>query len=229
MARIRAQQDGITSLRTHNAENIAIVQELLGRAQALDVEYADWIKTLPEPWAIKTVAWIDGEIPDLANSIIHPGRVDAYGELWMVYKYNVVRACRIFLWTAILRCIAWLGNYSDYRLTPEYTTATSICRQLVEDIVASVPYFFGWQRGQDPDMADVSNFACGNNDTTTVKPLAGIFSMWPLFAAASSDFASPSQRMFLRGRLAVIADIMGINQAKIMLQVSPSLRLVSPC
>jgi hypothetical protein len=44
--------------------------------------------------------------------------------------------------------------------------------------------------------------------------------MWPLFAAAASDFASPSQRIFLRGRLKHVAQIMGINQALILSEVS---------
>jgi len=100
--------------------------------------------------------------------------------------------------------------------TPEYTTASRVCRQLVEDVVASVPYCFGWNREKDEAMADKSNFACGVSDDPAVKPLTGIFIMWPLFVAASSDFASPSQRMFLRGRLKNISESMGITQAMIM-------------
>jgi hypothetical protein len=64
-----------------------------------------------------------------------------------------------------------------------------------------------------------ANFACGTNDPT-VKPLTGIFVMWPLFAAAASDFATPSQRIFLRGRLKHVAEIMGINQALILFEVT---------
>ncbi len=224
MAQLRADNDMTNAAKVRTAENIEKVLKLLRRAEALDQQYLDWIKALPSAWKIKTVAWIEGEVPDLMNSVIHPGRVDAYGELWMAYKYNIVRGCRIFIWTTILRCIAWLGDQGDYRLTPEFTRASQICRQLIEDIVASVPYFFGWNRGKDPAMADRSNFACGINDPTSVKPLAGIFAMWPIFVAASSDFATPSQRIFLRGRLKTIADMMGINQALIMFQASLSSR-----
>ncbi|PVH88677.1 hypothetical protein DL98DRAFT_508575 [Cadophora sp. DSE1049] len=226
MAQLRADNDATTTIRFRSAENIEKVLKLLRRAEALDKQYIEWIQALPPAWQINTVAWIDGEVPDLPNSVIHPGRIDTYGELWMAYKYNIVRGCRLFIYTTILRCVAWLGDNGDYRLTPEYATATQICRGLIEDIVASVPYFFGWNRGKDPSMSDRSNFACGEHDPTRVKPLAGIFSMWPIFAAASSDFASPSQRIFLRGRLKHIADMMGINQALIMFQaqlVHPSL------
>lgn len=229
MSILRADNDKTTSLKTHTAENVEKVLNLLRRAESLDQEYIDWIKALPASWTIKTVAWIDGEVPNLATSVIHPGRVDAYGELWMAYKYNIVRACRLFTWTVILRCVAWLGVPCDYRLTPEYTTASRICQQLVEDIVSSVPYFFGWNRDKDRAMVEKSTFACGTNDYSTVKPLAGLFAMWPLFAAASSDFASPTQRIFLRGRLKHVAEMMGINQAMIMLQVFSIVIPNQPC
>jgi hypothetical protein len=220
MAALRADNDKTTTIKVHTSENVEKVLKLLRRAESLDQDYIDWIDALPASWSIKTVAWIDGEVPNLANSVIHPGRVDAYGELWMAYKYNIVRSCRLFIWTVILRCVAWLGDPRDYRLSPEYTTASRICQQLVEDIVSSVPYFFGWNRDKDSAMADNSNFACGADDPTAVRPLAGLFVMWPLFSAASSDFATPTQRIFLRGRLKFVAEMMGINQALILFQVS---------
>jgi hypothetical protein len=220
MAALRADTDKTTILKNHSAENIEKVTKLLQRAQALDQEYLDWIKALPAGWEIKTVAWVDSSVKDLSTSLVHPGRVDAYGELWMAYKYNIVRSCRLFVHTTILQCVAWLGNRQDYRLTPEYTTASRICRQLVEEIVASVPYFFGWNSENDGAMKARANFACGTNGDPVVKPLSGVFVMWPLFAAAASDFASPSQRIFLRGRLKHVAEIMGINQALILSEVS---------
>ncbi|KAL2068930.1 hypothetical protein VTL71DRAFT_15268 [Oculimacula yallundae] len=222
MAQLRADNDLVTTVKTRSAENIENVLKLLRRAESLDQEYVEWTKSLPPAWQINTVAWADGDIPDLATSMIHPGRIDSYGELWMAYKHNIARGCRLFIWTTILRCVAWLGNDSDYRLTPEYTTASQTCRPIIEDVVASVPYFFGWNRGIDPAMNDLSNFACGEPNPTTVKPLAGIFAMWPIFAAASSDFASPSQRLFLKGKLKHVVEHMGINQARIMFQAGLS-------
>lgn len=229
MAALRADTDKTTTLKTRSHENIEKVTKLLQRAQALDQEYVDWIKALPACWEIKTTAWIDGAAQDLSSSLVHPGRVDAYGELWMAYKYNIVRSCRLFIYTTILRCVAWLENPGDYRLTREYTTASRICRQLVEEIVASVPYFFGWNSENDGAMKATANFACGTSDDATVKPVTGVFVMWPLFAAAASDFASPSQRIFLRGRLKYVAQIMGINQALILSEVSIMIALYSVC
>jgi len=227
MAALRSDNDQTTKFKLRSPENTERVMALLARAHALDEEYQHWIRALPPGWEITTVAWIDADIQDLSKSLVHPGRIDAYGELWMAYKFNIVRSCRLFIWSTILRCVAWLGESRDYRLTPEYTTASRICRQLIEDIVASVPYFFGWNKENEGAMNARANFACGSNDSPTAKPLTGIFVMWPLFTAAASDFVSPSQRIFLRGRLKHIAEIMGINQALILFEVyllSPFLR-----
>ena len=219
MAALRSDNDQTTKFKLRSPENTERVMALLARAHALDEEYQHWIRALPPGWEITTVAWIDADIQDLSKSLVHPGRIDAYGELWMAYKFNIVRSCRLFIWSTILRCVAWLGESRDYRLTPEYTTASRICRQLIEDIVASVPYFFGWNKENEGAMNARANFACGSNDSSTAKPLTGIFVMWPLFTAAASDFVSPSQRIFLRGRLKHVAEIMGINQALILFEV----------
>jgi hypothetical protein len=65
-----------------------------------------------------------------------------------------------------------------------------ICGALIEDIVASVPYFFGWNAETDPATAT------RNDSDIDIKGVSRIFLMWPLFAAASSDFCSDSQRAF---------------------------------
>lgn len=220
MAALRADNDKTTTLQNHTTENLEKVLRLLRRAEALEQEYLEWIGSLPSNWSIKTVAWIDGHIDDLAESMIHPGRLDAYRELWMAYFHNTVRACRLYIWTTILRCVAWISNLQDYRLSSEYITASTVCRQLIEDIVSSVPFFFGWNRANNTAMADKSNFACGINSDPSTQGLAGIFVMWPIFSAAASDFCLPSQRTYLRGRLRHIAEMIGISQATILLQVS---------
>jgi hypothetical protein len=43
--------------------------------------------------------------------------------------------------------------------------------------------------------------------------------MWPMFVAANSDFATPEQRAFVKGRLIYIAENLGINQADRLMQV----------
>lgn len=220
VASLRADNDKITPLATHSTESLEKVLKLLRRAESLEKEYAQWTANLSSSWAMRTVAWVDADIEgSLVNSVVHPGKVVAYRDLFVAYHYNVVRACRLCIWTVILRCVAWMNNPRDYRMSPEYSTASAACRVIIEDMVSSVPFFFGWKADVEPAMAGSSTYACGIANDMSVKGLAGVFVMWPVFLAATSDFASPSQRIYLRGRLQYISDQMGINQAGIMLQV----------
>lgn len=223
VAELRQDNDKTTTLSSQSPSNIEAVLSLLHRAQDLEKEYRKWYTSLPPEWKPNAIAWVDWNDlglsmgADLAQSLVHPGRVDAYRELSLAYAYNVARSSQILIWTTILRCVAWLAPGSDYRITPEHKRAVQICSVLIEDIVASVPYFFGWNAETDPATA-TSNDRRGIDDS--IKGVSGVFLMWPLFAACSSDFASESQRAFLRGRLTFIAENMGICQARILLSVS---------
>ncbi|EPE32306.1 Zn2/Cys6 DNA-binding protein [Glarea lozoyensis ATCC 20868] len=219
VANLRGDYSEIAAHPSRTAADYDAVFDLLQRAKALEQDYANWFDTLEGPWAVTPVNWIDYPISDLQNSLIHPGRVDAYTEMWMAYHHNIGRSSRLITWTTILRCVAWLCNPEDYRLTEEYATATQVCRGLIEDIVASVPYIFGWNKQNDEHMADRSSFACGTTDSPNVKSLWAIFVMWPIFSAANSDFALPSERTFLRGRLKYVNENLGIHQASVLLHM----------
>lgn len=218
VAKLRADNDKITSQRSRESRGDVIA--LLRRAQDLEREYAGWFEGLTGEWAVKTVSWMEHQGLDLENSLVHPGKIDSYSQMWMSYHHNIGRSSRIFIWTTILRCIAWLCDGCDYKLTEEYATGSQVCRGLIEDIVASVPFIFGWNKENDKAMQDRSCFACGTPEGGGVKSLWGIFVMWPIFTAAVSDFTLPSERIFLRGRLKYIAENMGVYQAAIILSVS---------
>jgi len=227
VADLRAINDQITTKIPRTTANYEKVLKLLRKAEQLESEYAEWFKMLKGAWEVKSVAWIEEQSLDLENSLVHPGKVDSYSEMWMAYHHNIGRSSRLFIWTTILRCVAWLCDPRDYRVAPEYTTASRICRRLIEDTVASVPFIFGWNKETNEAMVDKSCFACGSSDPAAIKPLWAIFVMWPLFAAAASDFATPSQRIFLRGRLKYISETLGIYQAGVLLRASiPSLFLM---
>jgi hypothetical protein len=162
------------------AINYEKVLKLLRRAEDLEEEYSKWFKSLPLSWEPKSEAWFEDEAMDYATSAFHPGKIDSYSEMWIAYHQNIARSSRIMIWTTVLRCVAWLGDSRDYRLTPEYARAQQVCRTLIEDIVASCPFFFSWNKDKNVAMADKSFFACGTQDTESVKCLWGIFVMWPL-------------------------------------------------
>ena len=221
VAELRAETDKTTTLGPRKACNIEKVLVLLRRAETLEQQYQEWFNSLPSTWDVRTVAWVERGEADLSTAEVHPGRVDSYGEFWMAYSLNIARSSRLFIWTTILRCVAWLGGVErDYRITEEYTTASRVCSEIIGDIVSSIPFVFGGSNEEDASGVWSPQFACGTTDKSTPRGLAGLFVMWPIFSAASSDFATQSQRRYLRGRLTYIAQTMGINQAEVLLKVS---------
>jgi hypothetical protein len=222
VAELRQDNDKTTTLYPQTPDAIDAVLALLRRAHVLEKEYREWYTGLPSDWKPAALAWVEwsdlGKVmgSDLSNSIVHPGRVDTYKELSVAYVYNVARSSQLLIWTTILRCVAWLSPDADYRTSKEYQKASIICSMYIENIVASVPYFLGWNADTDVSTATRND---GSADDS-IKGVSGVFLMWPLFAAATCDFCSDSQRSYLRGRLAFIAENMGICQARILLNVS---------
>ncbi|RDW79576.1 hypothetical protein BP6252_04214 [Coleophoma cylindrospora] len=220
LADLRAEADCVISLCARTAANLEKVLKLLRDCEALEQQYSEWFDTLPSLWRAKTVAWVDS-VPEaeLPTANCHPGKIDLYSEIWMGSQVVTALSSRLFVWSTILRCTAWLCSPLDYRITPEYTTAARMCSQMIEDIVAAIPYFFGWNF-ETESVPSMSHFATGDDHKSTPKVLAGVFTLWPIFAAATNDFATESQRIWLRGRLQYIGESMGVNHANLLFQAS---------
>ncbi|KKY32028.1 putative negative acting factor [Diaporthe ampelina] len=182
------------------------VEALLREADALEADYAAHVSGLPIAWKGMTVRCMTRADPAIMGGIAYVGRVDAYIDMFICYILNWARAARLYVRNTALRCRAWLlGPEGDYRAGPEYAASRALCEALIADIVASVPYVFGAARA-------------GPAHAGRYQPpsLAGVFCMWPVFAAASSDFASETQRTFMKRTLKYISDEMGIGQAAIL-------------
>jgi hypothetical protein len=217
MAKLLEENNRTTTLSNRTPQDIEQVLGLIRKAEDLERQFFEWIQALPASWEITSTSYHDMEVRNLDTAPVYPGRVDSFQELWMAYKYNTSRSCRLLISTTIIRCVTWLGGPTTYTSTTEYETASKQCRSLIEDIIASIPYFFGW----DPSISDAANNgAYRGSNMSLLKGRAGFFLLWPLFAAATSDFASESERYFLNGKLQLITDILGINQATIALSVS---------
>lgn len=48
---------------------------------------------------------------------------------------------------------------------------------------------------------------------------SGATLLWPLYVISTSDFASPSERDYVRGKMRYIAENLGVNQAALALKV----------
>ncbi|KUJ18512.1 uncharacterized protein LY89DRAFT_498195 [Mollisia scopiformis] len=215
---LRAINNTVTVPGPRTTSKTVKVVELLHKARTLEKEYREWFESLSSSYS--AMAWLDSETTtttNIATSISHPGRIDQYEELYQAYEYNVARSSQILIWTIILRCIAWLREDTDYRISTEYRDAARRCRELIQDIVSSIPYCFLWDQDCSTMMPDKVRFSC---EHVEMKGVSAVYLMWPLYVAGNSDFATSSQRLFAKGKLAYIAGSVGICQASLILQIS---------
>lgn len=192
------------------------IEALLREADALEADYAAHVSALPIAWKGMTVRCMTRADPAIMGGIAYVGRVDAYIDMFICYILNWARAARLYVRNTAMRCRAWLlGPEGDYREGPEYEATRVLGEALIADIVASVPYVFGAARAS-------SGYSEGQGAGGRYQPpsLAGVFCMWPVFASASSDWATETQRTFMKRTLKYISEEMGIGQAAILAGVS---------
>ncbi|CZR56257.1 uncharacterized protein PAC_06145 [Phialocephala subalpina] len=218
----------LTSANKSLSTDIESVLDVLKLAKALESQYKEWEERLPKAWKYSIVAWnedVDDE--ELYHVKQFPGRRDEYADISIGTASNMMRAARIMLCGDIVRASAWLCSpYQDYRTTPEFGAAVRVSKNLVEDIIASVPFFLGddrtsdingWERPQNGRMSLVGTSALG------------LFLTWPLMVCKMSDYSTERQRKWAAGRLRGIAEEMGIGQALLFSQINvrlPSMFIV---
>lgn len=221
---LRAEVNRLLSTLVPCPENVELMLDMIRKCQGVDQELLAWSKDLPDYFTWKTVAWEDN-IPnnDYSQAEAFPGRVDAYQDLWVASVWNMMRCSRIILASLTVRCAAWVCSPLDYRTTPEYASAARICVDNIADIIASVPYQLGWfsSRQELLDRANLSAFGCGEENAP--KGLPGYLLTWPLTCVLGQDYASDSQRAWVKGRLTFIGSELGVSYAHMLTQVRMAL------
>lgn len=225
--------------RVHDPSNKSKVLGLLARAKAAKQAYISWVnkRQQSELWNFGPAAFIESlpEGINLLESEVFPGRADVYHEMWVASIWNMARTAGLLYSSIIVRCAAWLSPQTDFHFLPEFAEASRFDRKIVSDMIASVPFLLGWHKRQsrkdflvNPNMPSysLSGFACGDDgpaaNAQQGKALGGYFSMWPMFVAASSDFCTDAESLWIQGRLRFISDHMGIHQANFFASVRPS-------
>ena len=218
VADLRADNNRVTTLSPHMAGNTELVAEFLSRAEELEQQYRHWEEKYASCWAPTTVAWVDDYDTKVSSTAeAFPGVVESFSELNAAYKYNAARSSQILVWTSIIRAVAWLEHPNDYRLTSTYLSARQRCIELIDGIIASVPYFLGWKGSPEGAFTGGRQSACGSQ--SDVIGVSAFYIIWPMFVAASSDFSTPEQRAFVKGRLLSIAENLGVNHAQKLIKV----------
>ena len=219
-SQLRGEANRLLASVGRTAEDDEVTKAMVAQCQALDKEIADWLQSLPESFRWRTLAWEDYNPKcDYARAEAYPGRIDAYGDLWVVNLWNVMRCMRIVLASLIVRLTAWTISPADYRTTPEYATCARVCVEAIADIIASVPYQLGWFSKHEGlcERAQLSGFACGEDGGE--KGLAGYFLLWPLTCIQGQDYLTDSQRAWVKGRLKCIGSRIGVRYGNLLSQV----------
>ena len=206
---------------SRNKENQEVMNGMISRCKSLDKEITDWLRNLPTHWHWTTAAWEPYRPKtDYAAAEVFPGRIDNYGDLWIVNLWNVMRCMRIVLASLIIRCTAWVIFPADYRTSPEYATTAKTCVDAIADIIASVPYQMGifTKRKDLAGMIQHSVFGCGEDSSE--KGLAGYFLLWPLTCIQGQDYLTDAQRTWVKGRLQSIGSQLGVRYGNMLSQVS---------
>ncbi|WQF82563.1 Putative zn(2)Cys(6) fungal-type DNA-binding domain, fungal transcription factor [Colletotrichum destructivum] len=206
---IRAEADSLLK-GARTTDKIDKALTLLQRARSMDDELGEWFNRCPPAWR-KVVSGSAAEVPDDKLTLVSafPGPIYDYPNVWAAGKHINTHVSRLLLNQVVVRCIAWVCAPSDHTLTKEYIDANAIGTEQVADIISSTPYFFGWTG----DALSTPYFPCGTSEMP--KGLAGVSCMWPLLATGSSRFATKKQRIYIKARLARIAEEMGIRQADV--------------
>ncbi|KAK1596520.1 uncharacterized protein LY79DRAFT_47446 [Colletotrichum navitas] len=206
---IRAEADSLLK-GARTTDKIDKALKLLQRARKMDDELGVWFDNCPPAWR-KVISGTAANVPQDRIRLVSafPGTIYDYPNVWAAGKHINTHVSRLLLNQVIVRCIAWVCAPSDHTLTKEYIDAHRIGTEQVADIISSIPYFFGWTG----DALSTPYFPCGTSEMP--KGLAGISCMWPLLATGSSRFATRTQRVYVKARLANIAEEMGIRQADI--------------
>lgn len=83
-----------------------------------------------------------------------------------------------------------------------------------------MPFQLGWfaNRKHLLERANLSSFICGQEDAE--KGLPGYFLTWPLTCVLGQDYATDSQRAWIKGRLEFIGNQLGVRYAHMLTQLN---------
>ena len=218
-AALHARANDILADAVETPNDTDKILELQTMAQDLDNKFKDWEKdsSLHLAWQFSSVAWVDHiDESQLMDAQRFPGRVDEYKDVSIATAWNMMRANRIMLGAGIVRANAWLNPERDYRITPEFAATAQLSRDLIEDIIASIPIFLG----SPPDSSIQCESPAIDRSILGGKSSLALFIMWPLFIITISDHTTDEQRKWAKGRLLFIAHEVGIQQATLFTHVS---------
>ena len=184
-----------------NPENERWMVEMLmvvKEAILIDVQYQQWIESLPVPWRARSF-----HRPGTNSNDAFPQYV--YEDVYVAWASNNCRAARIHLHEVLLHCISLIEKHAhpEIYFDAEETRIQSraIISEMIEEICACTDFCLG-------DIDSVGNLAVTNYR----MPLHGYLMIWTLWRAYVSVLEDSERSSWLRSKLEFISNGMG-NQA----------------
>ncbi|KAL3465919.1 hypothetical protein BJX64DRAFT_284853 [Aspergillus heterothallicus] len=194
--------------------------EILRVALNLDAELTAIAAAVPMTWHYQTVS-----VPRVEDGLPIPFTPAIWGDCYHVYSninicsvWNNHRSARLMIHELIINTVKVLERDPLYAfLVGEYRSLRAqsqhVSRQLVADIIASVPFHLG--AGVDNGHDGTISTPLGNIEDK-VSSASGMALVWPLLIAANSGFASRELRRWIVAVLEKVGHSMGLNQALAM-------------
>ncbi|KAK2042347.1 hypothetical protein LZ31DRAFT_470561 [Colletotrichum somersetense] len=213
--RLQQSVDSLIAKAHHpGPEAIHEMVELLGECRTLETEFRQLQENLNPQWKAEVAEWVfDRTDEELDTEPTFEGPVYKFYNLPVAVLHIISWCFHLNLIGTMMRCSSWLASAGEEELgeLDDYETLVRLATDSVRNIVSGVPYFCSW----NAYGVVVSQFPCGlTKPDDPLKGEAGLIVMWPIAIAIKSDYATPRQRRYLRGRLRYIADVSGINQAR---------------
>lgn len=169
---------------------------------SVDAELAGWFKRLPPAWAYTTVAAKPND-----SNYTYADHYHIYQSLAIAGILNSCRCTRVMIHERILEFFSagQTPTSADLALlhSIQREASKTVVSDLVSEICASVPYYFGFHDHQ-------------HEPSYTPKALGGYIIRWPLFIVASTSSAPDSMREWAIAQLQRITYTMGIKQTMAM-------------
>lgn len=220
---LRTESNHLLVGQARSPQSLEQIYRLIQKVEALDREIISWQASVPRQFCFQTLCLVyEDDIGlskggDYAKVDVFPGRVDIYPDFVTASAWNISRVSRLLLAALSIRLTAYCCSPIDYRTTPGYRTSKSICEETISEILASVPYHFGWHTKHKDGLntsSGISGFACG--DEGPLKALPAFLVLWPLTCVKNHDITTEEQRLWAKGRLKVITENIGLKYAQIV-------------
>lgn len=214
---------------------------ILNKAMELDGIFQSTFNPPPKGWDYHTV------YTDLDPDVVWNGQYHVYYDYWVAQIWNSMRSVRVLL-NMQIRSILLNGfsaqppYFTSIEHTAQFQISTDTIFKMQADILCSVPQHIDYvptfkspnlaydaMREMNPPSVEqaLTNFpwsdlSGGQSDEASDKPAirasGGYFLMWPLWFAGIMDVATDEIRQFVIRNLELLADKMGVQQARVLAQ-----------